>query len=75
MENIYKLSGIKSKVHTLKRLYNHRDSVCLNDYEPPVITSFIKLFLRWVIDKVMENYFVWKISKYKEIKKKGNRGW
>nr|CAD7415113.1 unnamed protein product [Timema poppensis] len=46
MENIYKLSGIKSKVQLLRRLYNQRENVRLADYEPPVVTSLFKQFLR-----------------------------
>nr|CAD7427246.1 unnamed protein product [Timema monikensis] len=46
MENIYKLSGIKSKVQLLRRLYNQRENVKLADYEPPVVTSLFKQFLR-----------------------------
>lgn len=46
MESIYKLSGIKSKVQNLRRMYNQREPVNLSDYEPPVVTSLLKLFFR-----------------------------
>nr|CAD7569079.1 unnamed protein product [Timema californicum] len=41
-----RLSGIKSKVQLLRRLYNQRENVKLADYEPPVVTSLFKQFLR-----------------------------
>jgi hypothetical protein len=46
MEGIYKVSGIKSKVQHLRRLYNLRDAVKLSDFELPVVTSLLKQFLR-----------------------------
>jgi len=46
MEGIYKVSGIKSKVQHLRRLYNIREAVQLSDFELPVITSLLKQFLR-----------------------------
>ena len=39
MEGIYKVSGIKSKVQHLRRMYNIREAVQLSDFELPVITS------------------------------------
>ena len=46
MEGIYKVSGIKSKVQHLRRMYNIREAVQLSDFELPVITSLLKQFLR-----------------------------
>lgn len=46
MEGIYKVSGIKSKVQHLRRLYNLREAVQLSDFELPVVTSLLKQFLR-----------------------------
>jgi hypothetical protein len=46
MEGIYKVSGIKSKVQHLRRLYNLRESVQLSDFELPVVTSLLKQYLR-----------------------------
>lgn len=46
MEGIYKVSGIKSKVQHLRRLYNIREAAQLSDFELPVITSLLKQFLR-----------------------------
>ncbi|XP_039280658.1 ralA-binding protein 1 [Nilaparvata lugens] len=46
VEGLYKVSGIKSKVHHVRRLYNQREAVCLSDYDIPVCTSLLKLFMR-----------------------------
>ncbi|KAJ9595901.1 hypothetical protein L9F63_012920 [Diploptera punctata] len=46
LEGVYKVSGIKSKVQHLRRLYNIREAARLSDFELPVITSLLKLFLR-----------------------------
>jgi len=46
MEGIYKVSGIKSKVQHLRRLYNIREAVQLSVFELPTITSLLKQFLR-----------------------------
>lgn len=45
-ENIYKISGIKSKVQQLRRSYNKREMVNLCDYDVPTVTSLLKSFLR-----------------------------
>jgi len=46
MEGVYKVSGIKSKVQHLRRLYNIQEAVQLSDFELPVITSLLKQFLK-----------------------------
>ncbi|KAB0801408.1 hypothetical protein PPYR_05762 [Photinus pyralis] len=45
-ENVYKVSGPKSKVLHLKKLYNQREHVNLSDYDVPTVTSLLKMFLR-----------------------------
>lgn len=45
VEGLYKVSG-KSKAQNLRRLYNQREPVNLADYDVPVATSLLKLFLR-----------------------------
>lgn len=53
MEGIYKVSGIKSKVQHLRRLYNIREAVRLSDFELPVITSLLKQFLRELPEPIL----------------------
>lgn len=45
-ENIYKVNGIKSKVLHIKKLYNQREPVNLEDYDVPTVTSVFKMFFR-----------------------------
>jgi RalA-binding protein 1 len=55
-EGIYRVSGVKSKVNKLKAAFNcpkTRNSVALADYEPAVIASVLKLFLRELPDPVL----------------------
>lgn len=46
IEGVYKVSGTKSKVVCLKKMYNHREHVDLSEYEIPTVTSLLKMFLR-----------------------------
>ena len=48
-EGIYRVSGVKSKVNKLRAAYDSsatRNSVALADYEPAVVASVLKQFLR-----------------------------
>ena len=48
-EGIYRVSGVKSKVNKLRAAYDSsatRNSVALADYEPSVVASVLKQFLR-----------------------------
>lgn len=47
MEGLYKVSGTKSKVAHLKKLYNNREYVDLTEHEVPTVTSLLKMFLRY----------------------------
>lgn len=47
-EGVYKVSGTKSKVIHLRKMFNNREKVDLSEYEVPTITSFLKMFLRFV---------------------------
>ncbi|XP_046658523.1 ralA-binding protein 1-like isoform X2 [Homalodisca vitripennis] len=51
-EGLYKVSG-KSKAQSLRRLYNQREPVNLTEYDLPVTTSLLKLFLRELPEPVM----------------------
>lgn len=46
VENVYKVTGIKSKVLHIKKIYNQREVVNLADYDVPTVTSVFKLFFR-----------------------------
>ena len=46
VEGIYRSSGVKSKITKLKAAYNTRQTVKLASYEPAVVASLLKLFLR-----------------------------
>ncbi|XP_050739900.1 ralA-binding protein 1-A-like isoform X2 [Eriocheir sinensis] len=52
-EGIYRLSGVKSKVHQLRRLYNTGEAVRLCDQEPHVIASLLKQYLRELPEPVL----------------------
>lgn len=45
-EGVYKISGTKTKVSQIKKMYNHRQNVRLSDYDVPTATSLLKMFLR-----------------------------
>lgn len=45
-ENIYKVSGTKSKVLLIRKMYNNRQKIKLEDYDVPTATSLLKMFLR-----------------------------
>lgn len=53
MEGLYKVSGTKSKVAHLKKMYNHREYVDLTEHEVPTVTSLFKMFLRYYNLKVL----------------------
>ncbi|XP_050707913.1 rho GTPase-activating protein gacQ-like [Eriocheir sinensis] len=52
-EGIYRLSGVKSKAHQLRRLYNTGEGVRLCDQEPHVIASLLKQYLRELPEPVL----------------------
>ena len=45
-ESVYKVNEVKSKVNQLKKLFNQRQPIQLCDFDVPVFTSLLKLFLR-----------------------------
>lgn len=47
-EGVYKISGTKSKVLQIKKMYNSRENVNLTDYDVPTATSLLKMFLRYI---------------------------
>lgn len=47
-ESVYKISGTKTKVSQIRKMYNHRQNVRLSDYDVPTATSLLKMFLRYI---------------------------
>nr|XP_023013849.1 ralA-binding protein 1-like [Leptinotarsa decemlineata] len=54
-EGVYKVSGTKAKVSQLRKMYNHRQNVRLNDYDVPTATSLLKMFLRDLPEPIFTN--------------------
>ena len=52
-EGIYRVSGVKSKVQSLKEAYNRAPSVYLLDHEPNVVASLLKLYVRELPEPVL----------------------
>ena len=55
-EGIYRVSGVKSKVNKLRAAYDSaatRNAVALADYEPAVVASVLKQFLRELPEPVL----------------------
>uniref|UniRef100_A0A1B6DNC9 Rho-GAP domain-containing protein n=1 Tax=Clastoptera arizonana TaxID=38151 RepID=A0A1B6DNC9_9HEMI len=68
VEGIYKVSGIKSRVQIVRRLYNLRETVLLADYDLPVATSLLKLFLRELPEPILTNDLVSRFEEAAAIK-------
>lgn len=45
-EGVYKISGTKTKVSQIRKMYNQRQNVKLIDYDVPTATSLLKMYLR-----------------------------
>lgn len=58
VEGLYKVPGVKSKVQHLKKLYNHRETVNISEFEPTVATSLLILFLRFVSLEILSRHHV-----------------
>ncbi|XP_044765618.1 ralA-binding protein 1-like [Coccinella septempunctata] len=54
-EGIYKVSGTKSKVVQIRKMFNNRENVNLFDYDVPTTTSLLKMFLRDLPDPLFTN--------------------
>lgn len=53
IEGIYRVSGMKSKVDSLKELYDQGRSVDLTEYEAEAVTSLIKLYIRELPENIL----------------------
>ncbi|XP_050313590.1 ralA-binding protein 1-like [Anthonomus grandis grandis] len=56
-ENIYKVPGSKNRVQVLKKLYNSRVSVKLNQHDIPTVSSLLKAFFRELPEPLLTNEF------------------
>ncbi|KAK9889301.1 hypothetical protein WA026_004582 [Henosepilachna vigintioctopunctata] len=54
-EGIYKVSGTKSKVIQIRKMFNNREDVDLFDYDVPTTTSLLKMFLRDIPEPLFTN--------------------
>ena len=52
-EGIYRISGVKSKVQALKEAYNKGVHVYLHEYEPNIVASLLKQYLRDLPEPVL----------------------
>lgn len=55
MEGVYKISGTKSKVIQIRKLYNQRENVDLKEYDVPIATSLLKMYLRDLPEPIFTN--------------------
>jgi len=68
VEGIYRSSGVKSKITKLKAAYNSRQVVKLGNYEPAVVASLFKLFLRELPEPVLTNQLGHKFEEVSQMK-------
>merc|ERR1719419_1737394 len=68
VEGIYRSSGVKSKITKLKAAYNSRQAVKLANYEPAVVASLFKLFLRELPEPVLTNQLGQKFEEVSQLK-------
>ncbi|XP_030748694.1 ralA-binding protein 1-like [Sitophilus oryzae] len=54
-EGVYKVSGPKNKVSQIRKIYNNRQVVRLNEYDVPTATSLLKMFLRDLPEPIFTN--------------------
>ncbi|XP_026680684.1 ralA-binding protein 1-like [Diaphorina citri] len=79
-DQVYKVSGLKSKVQQLKLMYNRREPVVLTHVDIPVVTSLLKLFLRELPEPILSSELLNKFEEVgvgddmdrKIVKKRGN---
>lgn len=57
-DSVYKISGTKSKVLQIKKMFNNREIVNLYDYDVPTSTSLLKLFLRELNEPIFTNELI-----------------
>lgn len=52
-EQIYKVDAVKIRMQQLKRLYNNRESMGIDDFDVPTACSLLKLFFKYVTQLVI----------------------
>ncbi|XP_060537148.1 ralA-binding protein 1 [Cylas formicarius] len=57
-DGVYKISGPKTKVSQIRKMYNHRQNVKLADYDIPTATSLLKMFLRDLPEPIFTNELI-----------------
>ncbi|XP_014255015.1 ralA-binding protein 1-like isoform X2 [Cimex lectularius] len=75
-ENVYKVSGIKSKVQQVRRMYNNHEPVKISDFDLPVATSLVKQFLRELPEPVLTTELVGRFeegSACNQVSERGDR--
>ncbi|KAL3887084.1 hypothetical protein ACJMK2_027040 [Sinanodonta woodiana] len=72
-EGIYRISGVKSKVQHLKECYNRGEPVYLEEHEPNIVASLLKLFLRDLPEPVLTNALMPKFEEASTIKSEKKR--
>nr|BAN20700.1 conserved hypothetical protein [Riptortus pedestris] len=73
-ENLYKVSGIKSRVQQVRKMYNNHEPVSLKDFDLPVATSLLKQFLRELPEPVLTTDLVSKFEEAGAMKEVTARG-
>ena len=68
VEGIYRSSGVKSKIFKLRTAYNSRQAVKLSCYEPAVVASLFKMFLRELPEPVLTNRLNAKFEEVSQLK-------
>lgn len=72
-EGIYRISGVKSKVQFLKDCYNKHLPVYLEEYEPNIVASLLKTFLRELPEPVLTTSMMPKFEEASVIKSEKKR--
>lgn len=70
IEGIYRVSGMKSKVDSLKELYDQGKSVDLTEYEAEAVTSLIKLYIRELPENILTSALLPKFNEISAIQER-----
>ncbi|XP_050412574.1 ralA-binding protein 1 [Patella vulgata] len=70
-EGIYRISGVKSKVQHLKDCYNKGFPAYLEEHEPNIVASLLKMFLRDLPEPVLTTALMSKFEEASTIRNSG----